>query len=345
MPISQENRLSRGLAGGAAKGLGMAALLMLLQACAAQPPAPPPAAIQPAPPPAAAAPALDGRLLVDAHEYPWSAIGRLNLAGRGFCNGILVGAQQVLTQARCLYAGREGRWWQPQELHFIAAYQKDEFLADSKVSSFTVAPGFNPAGGSSLANITNNWAVVILNEPIGHRTGWLGVEWDNNRLKAAADRNQATYLRAGYRADWPHAISIYFGCAEGRSDLAGLCDATPMEQALPTFVLDENELRVLGDFYLRSAAQGGTLARLTSGTISDNRLGRATPPAASSPVRARPSVSIGLVLRGLGYDVDGAGLDRAIASYLSDQGRTPRGGGDVATLSDLLVSARNSGSR
>src|SRR3546814_6347467 len=90
------------------------------------------------------------------------------------------------TQARCLYAEREGRWFQPLELHVIAGYQRDSFLADSEIADFTVSPGFNPRAGISLANLTSNWALLTLREPIGARTGWLGLEWDNARLQAAA---------------------------------------------------------------------------------------------------------------------------------------------------------------
>src|SRR3546814_9028640 len=72
-------------------------LLLLLQACAAPPP-PAPSTSPPAPPTAEAA-ALGGRMTADAQEYPWSALGRLNLAGQGFCTGVLVGPTQVLTQA------------------------------------------------------------------------------------------------------------------------------------------------------------------------------------------------------------------------------------------------------
>jgi V8-like Glu-specific endopeptidase len=318
-----------------------AALLLLLQACAARPPAQiESGSDQPASPQPAETPALGGRLQADAHEYPWSALGRVNLAGQGFCTGILIGPQQVLTQARCLYAGREDRWWQPQELHFIAAYQKDSFLADSPVASFTVAPGFNPLGGTSLANLTNNWAVVTLRQPIGQKTGWLGLEWDSPRLKAAAQRGAAAYLRAGYRSDWPHAISLHFGCSEAADSAVRLCDPTPTELALPSFVLAEGELRVLADFYLRSAAQSGTLANLTAMPIANNRLGRATAPAAASPVRRQPTVSAALFLAGLGYDVAGNGLAAAVADYLGDQGLPAGSGADIALLTALVASAQ-----
>src|SRR3546814_19171785 len=102
-----------------------------------------------------------------------------------------VGPAQVLTQARCLYSGREGRWFHPLELHFIAAYQSDSFLADSKIAGFTVAPGFNPLAGSSLANLTSNWALVTLQQPIGEETGWLGLQWASAAFTAAPPRGPA----------------------------------------------------------------------------------------------------------------------------------------------------------
>ncbi len=38
-----------------------------------------------------------GRIEVNAMEYPWSAIGRVNAGGRGHCTGFLIGERQVLT--------------------------------------------------------------------------------------------------------------------------------------------------------------------------------------------------------------------------------------------------------
>lgn len=325
----------------AATRAGLIAALLLLQACAAPPPpAPAPgAAVPPAAAPAPGAPtALDGRLQVDAQEYPWSALGRLNLAGRSFCNGILIGPQQVLTQARCLYAAREGRWFRPLELHFIAAYQSDSYLADSAIADFTVAPGFTPGGGTSLTNLTNNWAVVSLSAPIGRSTGWLGVEWDNPRLKAAAEAGRAAYLRAGYRNDWPHAVSLYFGCGGAESGLASTCSATPSELALPAFVLNGGELRVLGDHFLRSASQSDDLARVSNTRLSGDRLGRATPPGGGGTVGRRPSATVTQLLEALGYEVTGGAIDAAAAAFLRDRGQSADSSLELLTL--LLSAAQ-----
>src|SRR3546814_5142735 len=126
------------------------------------------------------------------------------------------------TQARCLYAEREGRWFQPLELHVIAGYQRDSFLADSEIADFTVSPGFNPRAGISLANLTSNWSLLTLREPIGSRTGWPGLEWDNARLQAAAPPVAAAFLRTGHLQDRPHAVRPHFGFREAADSAAPL---------------------------------------------------------------------------------------------------------------------------
>jgi protease YdgD len=322
-----------------------AALLLLLEACAAPAPSPPrPTPKQePAPPPAAAAPALGGRLLADAQEYPWSALGRVNLAGQGFCTGVLIGPRQVLTQARCLYAEREGRWFKPFELHVVAAYQRDSFLADSKVADFAAAPGFNPQAGSSLANLASNWALITLQEPIGQRTGWLGLQWDSAGLQAASRAGTAAYLRAGYRYDRPHAVSLHFGCSEAADSAARLCQATPAELSLPPFVITDGELRVLADFYATTPSQGSALARLSGAAISGGRLGTAQPPSRDGLAGRQPTATAAQLLAALGYDIAGGDIGGAAAAFRRDNGLPAGEAIDLPLLAALLNAAWRSG--
>jgi len=321
------------------------ALLLLLQACAPRPE--PPAAPSPTrdeTPSAAATRAdptpLDGRVIADAQEYPWSALGRVNLAGQGFCTGVLIAPQLVLTQAQCLYSKREGRWWQPQELHFIAAYQRDRFLADSKIAGFTPAPGYTPAAGANLANLTNNWAILKLAEPIGLKTGWLGLQWRDPGLDAREARGEAVTLRAGYRFDWPHAVSLYFGCKGREAGVTDLCQATPSERGLPPFVMADGEMRVLADFFVRGAAQGSALARQAAMTRRGNRLGDPGQPADRGPVRAVPTASATTLLLALGYVNASRDVQAAAADYAADLGLPPRRPLDLSLLAAMIRSAQ-----
>ena len=309
----------------------VASFLALLQACvgnneeaATEAEPPPPASVtepESAPRPSAEAAFVDGRFLADAGEYPWSAIGRVNRAGRGFCNGVLIGAKLVLTQAQCLYTRREGRWWQPKELHFIAAYQRDRYLADSRIARFVTAPGYNPAVPASLANLTNNWAVVELVEPIGLQTGWLGLRADDADLKAAEAAGEAVFLRAGYRSDRPHALWAYIGCKGASQVAAGLCAPTPPERALPPLVMTGEEVRLLSDHFVRGAALDATLAELAATGRAGARLGTPALPQVNGPVRREASATAALLAEALGYP-------------------SPEGSGDIATLTQLISAAQ-----
>jgi protease YdgD len=249
----------------------------------------------------------------------------------------------VLTQARCLYAEREGRWFKPFELHVIAAYQRDSFLADSKVADFTAAPGFNPQAGSSLANLASNWALITLQEPIGQRTGWLGLQWDSAGLQAAARAGTAAYLRAGYRYDRPHAVSLHFGCSEAADSAARLCQATPAELSLPPFVIADGELRVLADFYATTPSQGSALARLSGATISGGRLGAAQPPSRDSLAGRQPTATAAQLLAALGYDTAGGDIGGAAAAFRRDNGLPAGEAIDLPLLAALLNAAWRSG--
>lgn len=326
-----------------AAGFALAAGLLLLQACAAPPPPAQPVPPVAAPAAPASAPALAGRMLADAQEYPWSALVRVNFAGQGFCTGVMIGPRQVLTHARCLYAEREGRWFQPFELHVVAAYQRDRFLADSKVADFAAAPGFNPLAGSSLANLASNWALVTLQEPIGQRTGWLGLTWDSPALQAAARGGAVAYLRAGYRRDLAHAVSLHFGCSAEADSAARLCQATPAELMLPPFVIAEGELRVLADFYAATPSQGAPLARAAGGTISGQRLGTAQPPARASLAGRQPTATAEQLLAALGYDVSGGDLGAAAAAFRRDRGLAGGTTIDLALVAALLNAAHAGG--
>jgi len=152
------------------------------------------------------------RVEVNAMEYPWSTIGRVNTAGRGHCTGFLIGERQVITAAHCLYDAVVGRWLGAIELHFIAGYQRDRFILHSKVASYTRPENFTYSSNPNLEFAANDWAVLTLVKPLGRQAGWLGVKAIDSLMLSRISAGDALLLQAGYRRDRAHVMTAGWSC-------------------------------------------------------------------------------------------------------------------------------------
>ena len=214
--------------------------------------------------------AAPDRLLLEARDYPWSAIGRINTAGRGFCTGFLVGPSQVLTAAHCLYNFQQGRWYQPLDVHFVAGYQRDTFLKHSRAKAYEVHPSYRPRKVPKVTDTLKDWALVSLAKPVGREVGWLGLSVLDRDSFGALESGRAIAVQAGYRRDRPHAISAGVRCdllrvfGEGRG-LIHDCDVVEGASGSPLLLVRDGKVTVLGLHTVRTEndageAQAGALA-------------------------------------------------------------------------------------
>jgi len=93
------------------------------------------------------------------------AVGRVDVGRTGYCTGVLIAPDQVLTAAHCVFDST-GRRVDAGTIRFRAGLRDGVAIAEAAVMGYVSAPGYDPRGGMSAANIRNDAALLRLATPI-----------------------------------------------------------------------------------------------------------------------------------------------------------------------------------
>ena len=83
------------------------------------------------------------REVVDANAYPSSSIGKIGNSVGGQCTGAVIGANQFLTAAHCLYYKAVRRLLPAEAIHLLLGYVKDEYRVHRIASKYVMPPTYD----------------------------------------------------------------------------------------------------------------------------------------------------------------------------------------------------------
>jgi V8-like Glu-specific endopeptidase len=140
----------------------------------------------------------------DSGRFPWSAVGRVEVEG-GWASGALVGPRHVLTASHVVVwpdddVPHEAGW-----LRFTPAASEASapFGHADAVAVHFLRPVRPPSIGAQDDRV--DYAVVVLDRPIGQAAGWLGVQ-----SFTQAWNGKAVWSLVGYRGTTARATRPFF---------------------------------------------------------------------------------------------------------------------------------------
>lgn len=180
----------------------------------------------------------DKRVKADSRVYPWTAVGRFNRAGRGHCTASVVAPRIVVTSAHCLVHKASGGFMAPEDLHFVAGWDRGEYIFHSVAAEIHAAPKYDPVAPPTLRIVVHDWALIVLEEDPSPVTGILKPAPYTDDIFWKLREKNTVFTQAGYSGDrgqvlTAHPKCLMLGFTKGLKVAEHGCQAVPGDSGSP----------------------------------------------------------------------------------------------------------------
>lgn len=199
----------------------------------------------------------DDRIIVESLEWPWSAVVKVNRRTGGYCTGVLVEPDKVLTAAHCLWLSRTGHWLTPDALHVVVNYRRGDWTDDAPVLSYVMGPDADLPREGENARLPLDWALLTVAKPLGRPIPLAAPGED------AVGPGEAM-MQAGFSQDARHVPTMNRACnivavVRGGALFLHDCDAVHGDSGSPLMIAaPDGSVRLVG-IHSATVTQGGTV--------------------------------------------------------------------------------------